>query len=121
MKTMKQYIWAMGVALTAIALTACSSEDELAQTETPVKQDNVVTLTATVLPTLDVDNIYVVAFLVEERIKSLCRAQRYVVLRRVATTDDGNVTFQLFHYFYFFRCFYITLFRHFGYNCATYQ
>lgn len=47
---MKHYFWTMGVALTAFTLTACSSEDELAQTETPVKQDNVVTLTATVLP-----------------------------------------------------------------------
>ena len=52
--------------------------------------------------TLDVDNIHIITFFVEERIQSLCRAQRYVVLRRVATTNDGNVTFQLFHYFCFF-------------------
>ena len=45
----------------------------------------------------DVYDIHFVPFLVEEGIKTLCRTKRHVVLRRVATTYDGNVTFQLFH------------------------
>lgn len=51
MKTMKHFIWTMGVALTALAMTACSNEEFAAETPQPeLKKDNVVTLTATVLP-----------------------------------------------------------------------
>ena len=46
---------------------------------------------------LDVNDVDIIAFLVEKGIKSLSRAQRDIVLRGVATTDDGNVSLQILH------------------------
>ena len=47
--------------------------------------------------TLHLYHIDIIAFFVEKRIKPLSRAQRDIVLRRVATTDDGNCAFHLLH------------------------
>ena len=44
-----------------------------------------------------VNDIHIVTFLVEERIKPLCRIHRHVVLRRVATAYDGYVSLYIFH------------------------
>ena len=41
----------------------------------------------------DFDDIDIIPLFVEERIESLCRAQRHVVLRRVTATDDGYRSF----------------------------
>ena len=53
--------------------------------------------------TLHLYYIDIIAFFVEKRIKTLSRAKRDIVLRRVATTDDGNCAFHLLHsVFYIF-------------------
>ena len=47
----------------------------------------------------------VVTVVIEEGVQSLSRAQRDIVLRRVATTDDGNRSFQCVHSFFLFFLF----------------
>ena len=46
---------------------------------------------------LDVDNVNVIALLVEKRIKPVRRTQRNVVFRRVSATNDGDVSLQILH------------------------
>ena len=53
----------------------------------------------------DVDDEDVVTVVIEEGVQSLSRAQRDIVLRRVATTDDGNRSFQCVHSFFLFFLF----------------
>ena len=51
MKTIKLYIWTIGLVLTTLSLTACSSDDSIAETQKPDGNiDHIVTLTATLLP-----------------------------------------------------------------------
>ena len=47
--------------------------------------------------TFYVHDIDVVTLFVEKGVETLCGAHRNIVLRRIATADDGYVSFQIFH------------------------